>query len=74
MKAAPRQASNLVPAIEVFALRCEARAILVAEGALDFHQAINGLQAAAVAYGLVREIGQDEVQRVMADAFRGVPR
>lgn len=63
-----------VPAVDAFRLRCEARAILVAEGAMDFHEAVDGLQAAAVAYGLIDDIGQDEVQKLLAEAFATVPR
>jgi hypothetical protein len=52
----------------VFRLRCEARAILVAEGEMDLHDAVDGLQEAAVAYSLV-ETDQDAVQEIMAEAF-----
>jgi hypothetical protein len=63
-----------VPAIDVFRERCEARAILVEACALDLHEAGDGLQEAAVATGLVDEIGQDAVQAIMAKAFAQVPR
>jgi hypothetical protein len=36
---------------------------------LDLHEAVDVLQADAVASGLVHEIGQDEVQRIIASAF-----
>jgi hypothetical protein len=39
---------------------------------MDFHQAVDGLQTAAEAYGLVSKIGQDAIQHLMADAFRRV--
>ena len=53
----------------VFEARCEARAILFALGEFDLHEAVDLLQADAVATGLVNEIGQDAVQAIMADAF-----
>jgi hypothetical protein len=55
--------------LEVFKERCWARALLVREGAMAFHEAVDGLQNAAEAYGLVERIGQDEIQRVLAEAF-----
>jgi hypothetical protein len=58
-----------VPAIDVFQLRCEARAALVEACLLDLHDAVDGLQEAAIATGLVDDIGQDAVQVMMADAF-----
>jgi hypothetical protein len=59
-------------ALATFKIRCEARADLVAACLMDFHEAVDGLQAAAIAYGLVEEIGQDAVQHIMAEAFRRV--
>lgn len=58
--------------IEVFALRCWARARLYAEGELELHDAVDELQASAETSGLVDAHGQDAVQAVMADAFREV--
>jgi hypothetical protein len=54
---------------EVFLARCEARAILVGAGYLELPDAVDGLQAAAVAYGLVDKLGQDAVQAWIAAAF-----
>jgi hypothetical protein len=65
---APRPAG----ALEVFTLRCWARARLFAEGELELHQAIDELQAAAKRDGLVAKIGQDRVQEIIADAFAKV--
>jgi hypothetical protein len=62
------------PAEAVFRLRCEARAELVAACLMDFHEAVDGLAAAAVASGLVKDIGQDAVQAIMAEIFADVPR
>ena len=55
--------------LEVFALRCWARARLWAEGELSLHEAVDSLQEYAVGSGLVAEIGQDAVQAIMAHEF-----
>lgn len=54
-------------AIEVFRARAEARAILHRAGEYDLHEAVDVLQAAAAP--LVAQIGQDGVQRIIAEAF-----
>jgi hypothetical protein len=71
---ARRPCAEPILAIEVFRLRCEARAMLVIEGEMDLIEAIDGLQAAAVQYGLVADIGQDVVQAIMAAAFERISR
>jgi hypothetical protein len=48
--------------MDVFRLRCAAAAAQVAAGLTGFHQAVDGLQTAAEAYGLVSKIGQDPVR------------
>jgi hypothetical protein len=58
-------------ALQVFRARCEARALLYVAGELDLHEAVDALQAAAIASALIREIGQDAVQAIMAEAFEG---
>jgi hypothetical protein len=63
------QPTAKVPVIDVFRARCEAKAWLVAEGELTLHEAVDELQASAVASGLVAAIGQDAVQHFMAIAF-----
>jgi hypothetical protein len=68
------QPASTPTAIEAFRERCEARAILIEACLLDFHEAIDGMQAAAVKSGLVGELGQDAVQAMMAEAFTKVPR
>jgi hypothetical protein len=59
-----------VPSIDVFRLRCECRVILVDACLMQLVEAVDGLQAAAIRYGLIKEIGQDRVQAIMAEAFR----
>jgi hypothetical protein len=66
-----KPAAKLDPA-EIFRARCEARALLFATGELDLHEAVDVLQADAVANGLVRQIGQDAVQAILRDAFQAV--
>lgn len=58
--------------LAVVIARAEARATLWQVGELDLHEAVDELQAAAVVSGLVAKLGQDEVQRLMAEAFRKV--
>jgi hypothetical protein len=59
-------------ALAIFTARCEARALLWAVGEIDLHPAIDELWAAAVRDGLVRELGADRVQRILADTFAPV--
>jgi hypothetical protein len=71
---ARKPAEKLIPAIDIFRERCEARAILVEACLYDPQEAVDGLQADAERTGLVDELGQDAVQRMMADAFAIVPK
>ena len=71
---APQRKTQTVDPVLAFTARAEARALLVASGELDLHEAVDGLQAAAVASGLVAALGQDSVQAIMADAFERVQR
>jgi hypothetical protein len=57
--------------LDVFKERCWACALLVRNGKSDFLDSVDALQNAAVAYGLVPDDrSQDEIQRIMADAFQ----
>jgi hypothetical protein len=56
------------PLLDVFTRQCEEQAALVAAGA-DLLDAVDDLQSTALAYGLVRVIGQDAVQEIMSGAF-----
>jgi hypothetical protein len=58
--------------VDVFTARASARAVLFAANEIDLPEAVDRLQADAVRTGLVAEIGQDEVQRLMAEAFAAV--
>ena len=46
------------------------RAHMVGTGALDLHDAVDGLQYLAERWGLVDVVGQDEIQHVIAAPFR----
>jgi hypothetical protein len=55
--------------LEVFALRCWARAFLYACGELSLQDAVDALQEYAETSPLIQEIGQDAVQAIMAWEF-----
>ena len=59
-------------ALAVFIGRGEARAAQWAAGEVELRDAADECQGVAEAYGLVLGLGQDAVQWLMADAFRGV--
>ena len=61
-----------VSPLAVLIARAEARALLWQAGELDFHEAVDVLQASAEASGLVDELGQDAVQAIIAQAFETV--
>jgi hypothetical protein len=61
-----RQSEKL---LEIFRERCEARATLCANGYLDLQTAVDELQKAATAHGLLKEFGQDAVQQILAESF-----
>lgn len=65
----PLAAEQNTSAVEMFALRCEARSLLYAAGEMTLHDAVDGCQRHAEAYGLVGELGQDGVQEIIAAAF-----
>jgi hypothetical protein len=57
--------------IEVFAALCWARAHLWREGYIDdLPGAVDALERWAAHHGLIERIGQDEVQRLMSEAFQ----
>jgi hypothetical protein len=69
--AAPAQAFAEPPVdlLTVFAERASARAFLWAIGEFDMPEAVDPLQHDATRDGLVRRIGQDAVQAMLANAF-----
>ena len=57
--------------IEVFAALCWARGHLWREGHIaDIPGAVDALESWAAHAGLIERIGQDEVQRIMGEAFQ----
>jgi hypothetical protein len=50
----------------------EARALLYAANEFDLPDAVDPLQAFAVESGLIDDVGQDAVQRILATAFSQV--
>jgi hypothetical protein len=59
-------------ALEAFAARAEARAVLWACGEIDLHAAVDVLWDAAERDGLVAKLGQDRVQAIISKAFEVV--
>jgi hypothetical protein len=55
--------------LDVFMARCNARVWLFDAAEFDFYEAVDGLQAAAARAGLIDQLGQDQVQAIMAEAF-----
>ena len=55
--------------VEVFRLRCHSRAKLWHDGEIDLHSAVDELQHAAEASGLIDAIGQDAVEGLMVQVF-----
>jgi len=58
-----------VELIESFAQLCQSEARLYVIGEKSLLDAVDRCQNFAVAYGLVDDLGQDEVQLIMAKAF-----
>jgi hypothetical protein len=54
-----------------FARRCESRAAAVRAKLATLPDAVDAMQDVAQRDGLVHRYGQDEIQRVMAQAFGG---
>jgi hypothetical protein len=55
--------------VAAFTARAQARAILWAAGEIDLHSAVDELWAVALGGGLVKKVGRDRVQRILAEAF-----
>jgi hypothetical protein len=74
MTAPVRHPEIRLDALEVFKLRCWARAYLWAACELDLHAAVDKLQADAVESGLVDEIGQNAVDITARKRFSVAPK
>jgi hypothetical protein len=60
---------GLIDPLDVFAERAVARAYLFGAGALELAEAVDVLQHHAERDGLVKHIGQDAIQTILAKAF-----
>src|SRR5262245_7856112 len=60
---------SAIDALAAFIARAEARVLLFEAGELNLHETVDELQAAAVRDGLVEQLGQDGVQRLIVAAF-----
>jgi len=63
----------MASSVEAFADLCAAEARLYVIGEKSLLDAVDRCQNFAVAYGIVPLLGQDEVQRIMAEAFGDRP-
>ncbi len=64
-------ATRVIPAIDVLEIRAQVGAFLWWQYQMEIDEAVDELQAYAERSGLVRDIGQDRIQQIIADAFRG---
>lgn len=55
--------------LEVFAARADARAILWSAALLTLHDAVDELHATAERDCLIKLVGQDQIQKIISDAF-----
>jgi hypothetical protein len=67
--AAPINPSAKASPLEVFRERAEARSLLVANGFMPLQDALDGLQEAAAAQGLLKRYGQTEIQEILVESF-----
>jgi hypothetical protein len=67
LKIAP--ATRVIPAIDVLAIRADVRAFLWWQYEMEIDEAVDELQAYAERSGLVRDVGQDRVQEIIAAPF-----
>jgi hypothetical protein len=56
-------------ALQIFRERCEARCLLVSNGLMTLAEAVDGMQEAAAAHGLLEQYGQDTIQQILAESF-----
>jgi len=55
--------------LDVFIERAEGRAYLWSIGELTLHEAVDVLQADAERDGLIEQIGQDQMQKILDECF-----
>jgi hypothetical protein len=64
-----QQRPQITDPLASFIARAKAKASAWKAGEISLHDAVDGLQQAAEAFGLVIELGQDAVQAIMVEAF-----
>jgi hypothetical protein len=69
MSAVPAISEARVDPLDAFIERAWARSYLYSIGELTLHEAVDGLQHVAEQTGLVKRLGQDCVQEIMARYF-----
>jgi hypothetical protein len=65
------RAAVTVTQLNILRARCWARALLVAAGVFDLHDAVDELQLDAERDGLIDQFGQDLIQETLAEPFMG---
>jgi hypothetical protein len=55
--------------LDVFIERVESRTYLWSIGELTLHEAVDVLQADAERDGLIEQIGQDQIQKILGECF-----
>jgi hypothetical protein len=64
-----QQRPQVTDPLASFIARAKAKTLAWKAGEISLHDAVDGLQQAAEAFGLVIELGQDAVQAIMVEAF-----
>ena len=62
-------AIKYIDPLDAFIERVEARAYLWSIGELELHEAVDVLQADADRDGLIKRMGQDEIQKILNECF-----
>jgi hypothetical protein len=62
-------AIKYISLLDAFIERTEARAYLWSIGELTLHEAVDVLQADANRDGLIKRVGQDEIQKILNECF-----
>jgi hypothetical protein len=62
-------ANKHINLLDVFIERTKSRAYLWSIGELTLHEAVDVLQADAERDGLIEQIGQDQIQKILGECF-----
>jgi hypothetical protein len=69
MSAVPAISTHRVDSLDCFIERASARAYLWSIGEYSLHEVVDVLQHDAKRQGLIARVGQDAVQKILADAL-----